>query len=311
MEENRYKCLVATGEETGPGALPQELNRHPKLECAICRDLGATRSELLSRTAHALFLCGGPRDPDPLLLIETVRGNQALAHLPVFALENPANPAFARNCTLMGANAVLRAPDERTPEDEARAIINQVYKTLRGVFHPATRLQTGGALMHRLEAMTQDVEKTRYMLCIKLHGLKSYNIYKSYDEGDAMLAALADSIGELLAQRGNHNTVLGHLAADKLLLITHDRRVESLCRTILHQSERIIRRFYTPFELMQGFITIEDERIRGNYYLAEAMIAGVEIPTQWNSHPVYLLDMLKELLRQVEKDESGYKIISL
>jgi GGDEF domain-containing protein len=311
MDEIRFKCLVATGAEQGPGRLPAVLNAHEKLECAICRDLGGARAELLSRTAHALVLATNPGDPDPLLLLETVRRNPALAHMPVFVLDNASNPQIIRNCTLMGANAVIRLPGAGATNDDDYAMAAQIYRSLRNVYHPATRLQTGGAFMHRLEAMTQDVEKTRYLLCVKLHGLKSYNIYKSYDQGDAMLGAMADSIGELLAQRGNHNTVLGHLSSDKLCLITHDRRVESLCRTILHQSERIFRHFYTPFELMQGFITLEDNRIKGNYYLAETMIAGVEIPTQWNSHPVYLLDMLSELLRQVEKDESGYKIISL
>ena len=311
METRTYKCLVtAAPDARAPGAAAL-INSHPKLTAVVCHDAAEARAELFSRTVHAVVLGASRNDPDPFLLAEAARQNASLAHIPLLVPANPANPQIVRNCLTLGASLLPEIPGANAHPDDETAFTDQIVSRLRAIYHPASLLQTGAVLGSRLSGMTHNVEKLRYVLLIKLLGLKSYNIYKSYPDGDDMLAELAATISELLAQRGNHNTVLGHLSSDEFLIITHDRRVESLCRTILNQGQRIFRKFYTPYELMQGYITVEDEHYSGNYYLAEVLIAGAEIPTQWDSHPVYVLDILKELLGKVEKDDSKFKIITL
>ena len=273
----------------------------------VCHSLEDARERLAARRTHAVISTTGRTAPDPQAMITLLRENPATAHIPIYILGDmvaaPAATDFA-----VYADGVI--PLSATSQ-AADALAARLASRLRDLYHPVTLLPSGGYVHDLLEETTREVPKLRYMLLARLMGLKAFNVFKGYESGNDMLAGVADMLCELIAQRGNNEEILCHINGPDFCIITSDRRVESLCRTILVKSQRHFRLYYTPYEIMQGYITLEDEHMAGNYYLAEVMIAGVEIPSQWDSPHQYLLDMLHELVLQVEKESWGFKIITL
>lgn len=178
-------------------------------------------------------------------------------------------------------------------------------------FHPVTRLATGAMMAHLLQRSLHDVKKNGVVLLVKLFGLKAYNLHKNYDEGDRLMASFADMLCDVVNAAGSPDDFVGHLGTDKFCIFTREKKVETLCKSIMVKSERLLRSFYTPYELMRGYVTLDDTKNHGHFYLAEAMIGGVEIPVNWDSHYVYIVDLLKDLLKKVEADDSGYRIMKL
>jgi GGDEF domain-containing protein len=308
MSERQFRIMLVAE----PGIAADDIFRELQGDGATvipCGDADAARAEITARRVHAVALLDNGNAHDAALLIEFIRANPASTHIPLFLVRNPG--ARGSSVIPFGADGILEAPPQTEMHGRSGAMLASVLRHLRTLYHPVTFLQTGAILHNALESETRQVEKVRHLLLIKLMGLKAYNVYKNYEAGDSMLASFADLLQEAVVERDAHNDIIGHLHGSKFCLLSHDRRVETLCRSLIVKTQRHIRTFYTPFELMQGFITVEDEGSRGNYYLAEAMIAGAEIPTGWDSPHTYILDMLDELMQQVERENAGHKLISL
>lgn len=309
MNERQFRILLAAEPGKAADAIFLEL-QGGEAAVTFCSDADAARSEIAARRVHAVALVTGGNAANDALLIEFIRDNPATAHIPVFLVRSPSALGEVPFVPF-GISGILNAPERTAPHEASGTLLACILRHLRALYHPVTLFQTGAVLYDTLDAQTRKVEKARHLLVIKLMGLKAYNVYKNYEAGDTMLGSFADLLAEAVAERGAHNDIIGHLHGSRFCLLSYDRRVETLCRSLIVKTQRHIRTFYTPFELMQGFITVEDDGKRGNYYLAETMIAGAEIPTGWDSPHVYILDMLDELMQQVERESAGYKLITL
>lgn len=308
MGERKFKVLITAAE----GAMPEQFLLLPEegiLETAIVTDVEWAREEIFSRKVHAVLMSLQSGAPDPALIIETIRNSPGFGHLPIFVFETPQTMQAAARCLAKGADETLHLPSNDETANSRN--ISSVLNRLHSIYHPVSLLPTGGVLHNKLSESTSKVPKMRQMLLAKLHGLKAFNVYRTYEDGDNMVAAVSDMLSANLADRKDHDAFLGHLASDEFVIVTSDKRVETLCKSILTKSQRSIRSFYTPYELIQGYISVEAEHYKGRYYLAELMIACAEIPSQWDSHYIFVLDLLKELLGHIEKEKGGYKIISL
>lgn len=309
MAERRFRIMLAAGAGSAADAVYREL-QGGGADVVVHEDDALTRAEITARRAHAAVLCEGGGAPGAAPLIAFIRDNPATAHIPVFLVRDP-SAARAPSFIPFGVAAVFDPPPQTAAHEPSGSLHDCVLRHVRALHHPVTLLPTGAVLHDLLDSQTRKTEKIRHLLIVKLMGLKAYNVHKSYDSGDAMLGSFANLLLETLVERGAHNDILGHLHASKFCVLSHDRRVETLCRSIIVKTQRHIRTYYSPFELMQGYVTVEEEGRAGNYYLAEAMIAGAEIPSGWDSPHVYVLDMLNELLKHVERGNDGYKLISL
>lgn len=256
---------------------------------------------------HALLLSTGAEGMDIENLSNEVLSNPATSHTPIFVIDEyheiASAPAYADG-------VIAYAPGESDAAATAPHLA-RIFRGIDAVYHPVTRLLTGGPLMETLSGITHDVKKSGFFLLVKLMGMKAFNMHKNYDAGDNLMAAFAEILYEILSASENHSDVLGHLHSDEFCIFTYEKRVETMCKNILVKSERLLRSFYSPYELMRGYITIEGDKQHGHYFLAETMITGAEVPLHWDSHYVYVTDLLKELMKKVEADDLGYRIMKL
>lgn len=225
--------------------------------------------------------------------------------LPLYLAEGSEADAIA-----VGADGVFGF-DAAPSAAQVANCLTKITGRVDEAFHPVTRLATGAMMAHTLQGALHDVKKNGVMLLVKLYGLKAYNLHKNYDEGDRLMASFADMLCDVVNAMGTPDDFVGHLGTDKFCVFTREKKVETLCKSIMVKSERLLRSFYTPYELMRGYVTLDDTKNHGHFYLAEAMIGGVEIPVNWDSHYVYIVDLLKDLLKKVEADDSGYRIMKL
>ena len=130
-----------------------------------------------------------------------------------------------------------------------------------------------------------------------------------YDAGDEMLAEVAQMLGDVVRANGEKTDFVGRLHGPRFCVITRTRNVESMCRMIVTRSTRLFRKFYSPFEWMKGYVTVESGRYAGDYYLAELNIAGLMVPAKWDNNRAYLLDIAEEVLQKVAESKQAYIIV--
>ncbi|HPI76345.1 MAG TPA: diguanylate cyclase [bacterium] len=171
-----------------------------------------------------------------------------------------------------------------------------------------TGLISGPALARRLESLSMEARKEWYFIEVKLLGIKPYNLQKGYDLGDELLKGLGELLTEIAAEYGSETDFVGRLFGPRFCIVAEPRKVESVCRTIKTKSERFFRNYYSSFEWMKGYLTVEGGNSAGDYYLCELLVAAVHVPSNWGNSLAYLLDIAEEVLAKVDKTRQGYLI---
>lgn len=241
-------------------------------------------------------------------LVGEMKSNPLTAVIPIVGFVNEQNMRAALTGDLLGAIDDV-APDAGTAV-EAVDMVEAVYGRIRKETHDdVTGLLTGSSLNRCLSAMCDRRSQSWYFLALKLLDLKPFNLHYGYDRGDELMKAVGETVLQEVTENGEVNDLVARGGGDMYYVITQSPRVEAMCRKIRQKSERCIRRYYTPFELMKGIITIENKNGKtDDYDICEIKVAALSVPVGWNENMNYLVDMAKDLLSVLANSDKGYII---
>jgi GGDEF domain-containing protein len=201
-------------------------------------------------------------------------------------------------------------PESAKPGEIAAAADKLITGRASYRLDPVTNLISGPILDRHLEHLCTDNPDSWYFIEIKLLGLKAFNLQYGYDAGDNLLFELGNLIEETVSEMGAETDVTGRLYETRFCAATRTRRIDSLCRSLTTKSDRILRKHYTPFEWMKGYMTIENGKLAGNYHLCEIIAAAVQVPAKWDNNRAYMLDLADDILKQLKKSEQNYAIVT-
>jgi len=242
--------------------------------------------------------------------LQRLKADPVMNLVPVLisAPDDRAGAAIHAEWVMEGAEMLI--PESMHHSEKAELVNHFLRKCDRERKDPITGMLTGPVLHSILENMCTSSETDWYFVAVKLLGVQAYNLANGFDAGDNMLAKFGQTLRELIEEQGEKTDICGRLGGSVFCVITRSRRIDSICRNVLVRCERMIRSFYTAFELMKGYVTVEDGPGAGDYHLAEATIGAIQVPPRWNNNHVYLTDLAEELLMDVLKHEAGYRIIT-
>ncbi len=210
---------------------------------------------------------------------------------------------------LEGAEAVIS--DYRHAGELADYVDNLVRKKTFEKTDPVTGLLTGAALSAILEDKCKNCPKSWHFVIVKILNMKPFNYIKGYDYGDRVLRDLAGIIRENLRINGEQDDLAARIGGSCFCIVTETRKIDTICRSLLVNSDKMIRRHYSPFELMKGYVTVEGAKQSQEFNLCEVIAGAAQVPAQWNDNHAMLLDIASDLIKEVEKQEAGYHVISL
>jgi len=278
-------------------------------EVTVVPDTEISLSQPVSRHYNLVLVSSGIRAATPIEFLKNMKSRPLTSLIPVIVL---AKDDFSGEnlCRMMqeGAAAVIPAGAPAAVVVELADDILQRSNLER--LDPVTGLLTGPPLYNLLNSLCSAASFEWYFLAIKLLGLQTYNIAYGYDAGDDLLRDLGGLINDIVREQCEENDFAGRVRGPLFCLATKTRRIDGLCRNILIKSERLIRKYYSPFELSKGYITLDENGRSENYYLSEINIGALKIPPRWDRNIAYLTDISIELLEVVKKEESGYRILA-
>lgn len=239
--------------------------------------------------------------------VKELKGNPLTAHVPLFGIVRESNMRSALRGELLG-NVDETVPDTGTASEAAETIETVFNNRNENIYDSVTGLLTGAPLMKCISAMCQKFPRDWHFITMKLLELKPYNHHYGYDRGDNLIRAVGQAISEEVRENGEPDDIAGRLSGDRFCIITQSRRVEGMCRKIRLKSERSIRKFYTPFELTKGVISVEGKSGTKDFDLSDLKVAAVNIPANWDENMAYLMDVTKDLISVLEHNDKGYVI---
>ncbi len=242
-------------------------------------------------------------------ILKRITDNPLTAGIPVIILTQAAPAAETTvRFQLAGADAV--AAESADPELLADLAVRLAAKQKTLGIDPVSHVLSGPLLDCYLERLCSKNNFSWHFLLIKLLSLKAINLHYGYDAGDELMAALAAMIKEEILSQGAETDFVGRLYGTRFCAATRARSIDSVCRNIITKSGRVFRKFYTPFEWMKGYLTVESGKHAGNYHLCDIVIAALQIPAGWGNNRAYLLDIADEVLMQIPKTKQKYIIVN-
>lgn len=278
-----------------------------ELRVLVCMNSESLLHQMETVYPEAILLGEQLLDCSSLTLCQTLRTNALLQRVPVFMLsEGTAHSAELIEGMGRNIDGVISTA-RRTFETYGELI----ERFRRARFDPVTGLPAG-ALPHRmLEYLCDSAPFAWTFVMVKLFGVRIYNFQKGYEEGDRMLAETGAVIEQAVEESGAAGDFTARLSGCRFCVATRTRKAETICGKILNYTDRSLRRFYSPFELVKGYMTVEHEKVGGHYHLAETMIAGLQIPSHWNGHVTMLKDLAREMIADLEKSEKRMEIVAM
>jgi GGDEF domain-containing protein len=242
-------------------------------------------------------------------LLKRLREGALTGGLPVMVVTR-GNPDSDANTQLRLAGADAIAHEASGFSEIAALAARLIARQKECWLDPVTGLVAGPFLDNALDRLCSHNSFSWHFLEIKLLSLKAINLHYGYDSGDEMIARLAEMFEEEVFAQGSESDFAGRLYGTRFCIITRSRNVDSFCRNVLNKSQRVFRKFYTPFEWMKGYLTVESGKQSGNYHLCDIVIAALQIPAGWDNNRAYLLDVADEVLMKIPKTKNKYLIVT-
>jgi len=139
--------------------------------------------------------------------------------------------------------------------------------------HPLTRLPGSAAIRKELKRCI-DWEK-RFALCmVNLNHFRAYNDFYGFEFGDRAICRVAKILRSLKREKRYKRLSLGHLMADRFLLLLDPENVDACCRRIIDQFDTIKSSLFTDSDLRRGHLVATDTTGRVRRYALLTMSIG-------------------------------------
>lgn len=105
------------------------------------------------------------------------------------------------------------------------------------------------------------------LLYCDLNTFKAYNDHYGFMEGDKVLRAYADLLGNTVAEITPDDAFVGHVGGDDFVILTGYRDYEGLAAELCRRFDELAPTFYDPGDRERGWIEVENrqgetERVR-------------------------------------------------
>ena len=309
-EPRTHNILVLHPDAESVDRLVESLEER-SVRVTVAPDTEVSLAQPFHQRFDMILFSDGISTRQPVEFLRSIKSSPLTRITPVVTLIGPKNesPTIIAEWVLQGAETAV--PESMNPGDISDLLKRLLLRFDRERLDPVCILPSGPVAQSMLEQMCIHSETSWTLLAVKLLSVQAFNIAYSYDDGDRLLRSFARTLEEVVSQMGDGLDFTARLHGSLFCIVTRNRSLDSMCRSILSKTERMIRGFYSAFELMKGYLTIEEGAAAGDYHLCEPIIAGLQLPPHWDRNHVYLLDLAEELLADVLEKEAGFRIISL
>jgi DNA-binding response OmpR family regulator len=162
--------------------------------------------------------------------------------------------------------------------------------TVDGSNNPLSRLPGSATIRRDLKRCIDWEEK--FALClVNLNHFRAYNDFYGFEFGDRAICKVADILRGMSRQRRCKRLSLGHLVADRFLLLLSPEDVDRCCQNIIEQFEKIKSSLFTESDLDRGHLVATDRtgRVRRVALLSISIGAVTGEPGAFQ-HPLEAID---------------------
>ena len=137
--------------------------------------------------------------------------------------------------------------------------------------NPLTSLPGNPLIERALSNMLYERQES-CVLYFDIDNFKAYNDVYGFENGDRVIQHLADCISEVLPE----GEFLGHVGGDDFVVISGEKHVETLCRSIIRRFDETVRSFYNPEDAASGYILTKNRQGHEEHFpIISLSIAGV------------------------------------
>jgi DNA-binding response OmpR family regulator len=205
-------------------------------------------------------------------LCRRIRTEMAGDHPFVMLLSDRGPEVGCRPGLEQGADDVVVKPVD--PQNLAQRVEKLMRRNATGGSrHPLSGFPSAAAIRKDLQRHI-DWEQ-RFALClVNLKHFRAYNDFYGFEFGDRAICKVAEILNGLKRKRKYKRLSLGHLAADRFLLLLAPGSTEACCRSIIDQFDAIHSSLFTDSDLRRGHLVITDSTGRIRRFALVSMSIG-------------------------------------
>jgi GGDEF domain-containing protein/CHASE3 domain sensor protein len=160
---------------------------------------------------------------------------------------------------------------------------------------PLTRLPGGIAIENILTKRLNSGTPLAFCL-VDMDDFKAFNDHYGYARSSELIKALARIIEAAAAEIGDEEDFVGHIGGDDFVIITSPERYPQLCGKVIEGFDEMIREFYDPGDLAQGYIIAKNRQ--GQVMKFPIMTISIAVVTNQTcelNNPIQVGEMAAEL----------------
>jgi EAL domain-containing protein (putative c-di-GMP-specific phosphodiesterase class I)/GGDEF domain-containing protein len=141
------------------------------------------------------------------------------------------------------------------------------------------------------------------ILYFDLDSFKAYNDAYGFQNGDKMLALVAD----ILRSCAVNNEFIGHIGGDDFIVICDYHEGDKYCKAVLEQFSKRVTAFYRDEDVKNGFIVSKNRHgVTENFPLASLSIAGISNKTKTYQNSDDFSNDIAQLKKKCKKQPGNY-----
>ena len=187
-----------------------------------------------------------------------IKKDLLLRHLPIIMLTGKGDINDKVGGIDAGADDYIVKPFE--PKEllaRIRMILRRTERDLEA--NPLTRLPGNVSILAELDRRLNS--KALFAVCYAdLDKFKSYNDKYGFEHGDEVIKESARILIRSTQQCGNADDFIGHIGGDDFVIVTTPDKVDSLCKKIILDFEKVAPQFYNEADKKKGYITARDRK---------------------------------------------------
>tara|TARA_R110002096_G_scaffold44526_8_gene120306 strand:+ start:137240 stop:139948 length:2709 start_codon:yes stop_codon:yes gene_type:complete len=232
-----------------------EVLRHAGMSVRIAADGASALREARKFRPNLVLLDVMMPDMDGFKTAEHLKADTSTAMTPIIFLSALGETSDKVKAFNVGAEDYVQKPFV------AAELIARVRKALDRSDRelgasPTTQLPGGGAIEAEFTSRLTDPDA---VFCyLDLDNLKAYNDYYSYAKADSIIRQTGDLIRDVLAQTGNPEDFIGHIAGDDFVFATSLARVDGVCIAMCSAFDRLVPLYYDRTDRDAGYIETRD-----------------------------------------------------
>jgi DNA-binding response OmpR family regulator len=274
-KEGFRKVLVAISDQDVLRPLKYTLSRRGYH--VLLADSGDRAHQLVKRERPGMVIVDvSLPDTDGYELCRRIRGDE-LPRQPFIMLLTRREKMFGfREGIERGADDYVPQPiDPKVVADRAEELMRRMS---RDDGHIALTGLPGLHLVKKEIKRRIDWQEPLALCAVNLDHFRAYNEVYGFELGDRAIRMVAE---QLLRQKRNMRLkkfFLGHMVADRFLVLLHPDLVENFCREVIAQFEKTRASLFTQSDLQRGHLLALDKTGRRRRFALLAISIGVILP---------------------------------